>query len=156
MFDKTLTIDRLYTDLHDGKDDSDEEIGHPVDQYGNGHGRRSGSLREQFGGDHPGNGTGAHGEKFNEAQRGHDRQIGHPIDHFLYIAKKLLSGGRMAFFPNRGGETLRECIMEVITKKKNACTVVVSLNVQRRSSTMSESRLQRQGEANKQNHKVYI
>lgn len=91
-----------YTDLHDWKDDSDEEIGHPIDQYGNRHGRGSGSLREQFGGDHPGYGTGAHGEKFDKAQRGHDRQIGHPIDHFLHITEKLLSGGRMTFFPNQG------------------------------------------------------
>lgn len=55
-------------------------------------------MREQFGRDHPRDGAGAHGEKYDEKERRDDRQIRHPVNHFLHITEKLLSGSRIVFF----------------------------------------------------------
>ena len=49
--------------LHGGEADAHEEVGAPVDQHGDGHGRGTGTLREELGRDHPRDGAGADGEE---------------------------------------------------------------------------------------------
>jgi len=55
-------------------------------------------LREQLRRDHPGYRSGPHGEEHDEAQGRYNRDVGHPVDHFLHIAEELLSGSRIVFF----------------------------------------------------------
>lgn len=84
--------------LHAWKTDANQKISHPIDENRDGHGGRSRALREQFRRDHPGYRSGPHGEEHDETQGRHHRDVGHPVDHFLHIAKELLSGSRIVFF----------------------------------------------------------
>lgn len=84
--------------LHTWKTDANHKISYPIDEDRDRHGRRSRTLREQFGRDHPRDGTRTHGKKYHEKERRHDRQIRHPVNHFLHITEKLLSGSRIVFF----------------------------------------------------------
>jgi len=88
----------LLSYLHAWKTDANQKISHPIDENRDGHGSRSRALREQFRRDHPGYRTGPYGEEYDEAQGRHYRDVGHPVDHFLHIAKELLSGSRIVFF----------------------------------------------------------
>jgi len=51
---------------------ADGEVGHPVDEHGDGHGRRPRTLAEELGRNHPRYGAGADGEEHNESENGHD------------------------------------------------------------------------------------
>ena len=62
------------------EEETDGEVSQPVDEDCNGHGGRAGTLTEQFGRDHPGNGTGSHGEEHDEWQRGHHGHVSNPFD----------------------------------------------------------------------------
>lgn len=78
--------------LHTGEADAYDEVCHPIDEYGDGHGAGTRALREQLGSDEPRDGARSHREEHHEAESGHHRQIAHPIDHFLHIPEELLSG----------------------------------------------------------------
>lgn len=80
------------TNLHSREANTDEEVGQPIDEHGNGHGSWPRSLGEQLSRDHPGYGSRPNREEHNEAQDRYDRQVRHPVYHFLYVTKKLLSG----------------------------------------------------------------
>lgn len=84
--------------LHAWKTDADQEISQPIDEDRDRHSGGSGALGEQFRRDHPWDGSGSYGEEHDEAQSRHYRDVGHPVDHFLHIAKELLSGSRIVFF----------------------------------------------------------
>lgn len=101
--------------LHAWKTDANQKISHPIDEDRDGHGGGSRTLREQLRRDHPGYGSGPHGEEHDEAQGRHHRDVGHPVDHFLHIAEELLSGSRIVFF---FPEQLEEPQDKLIKKKK--------------------------------------
>lgn len=61
------------TYFHAGEADADDEISHPVDQHGDGHGAGPRALREQLGGDHPRDRAGTHGEEYHKTQRRYNR-----------------------------------------------------------------------------------
>lgn len=69
---------------------ADGEIGYPIDEHGDGHSRRPGTLAEELGCDHPWYGARADSEKHHEPKNGHDCQVRHPVDHFLHKTEKLL------------------------------------------------------------------
>lgn len=105
-----LKIDnwQLSSYLHAWKTDANQKISHPIDENRDGHGGGSRALREQFRRDHPGYRSRPHGEEHDEAQGRHHRDVGHPVDHFLHIAKELLSGSRIVFFFPEQLEELQE------------------------------------------------
>lgn len=80
----------LMANLHAGESNADHKVGHPIDQHRNGHGTGPGTLREQFRRYHPRYGARADSEEDHKAKGGHHREVGHPVDHFLHITKKLL------------------------------------------------------------------
>lgn len=106
--------------LHTWKTDANHKISYPIDEDRDRHGRRSRTLREQFGRDHPRDRARPHGKKYHEKEGGHDRQIRHPVNHFLHITEKLLSGSRIVFFfPEQPEEfSLRRKLIVIPTKLK--------------------------------------
>lgn len=78
--------------LHTGESVPYDEVGHPIDEHGDGHGAGARSLGEQLRRDEPWNGTGTHREEHHEAERRYHWQVAHPINHFLHIPEELLSG----------------------------------------------------------------
>lgn len=91
------------THLHAWKANAHDEVGHPINQHCYGHSTRPRPLREQLRSDQPRYRPWANGEEYHETERGDHGEITHPVNHFLYISKKLLSGRRMGFFPAPSG-----------------------------------------------------
>lgn len=89
------------TNLQRWETDANEEIRYPIDEHRNRHGGWAGPLREQLGSDHPRDGAGPEGEEHDEAERGDDGQVRHPVNHLLHIAEELLLGRRVVFAPSR-------------------------------------------------------
>lgn len=67
-----LTFVLFFTYLHSWEANANKEVGHPVNEHGDGHGSGAGTLGEQFGSDHPWNGAWTHGEEHDEAQHRYD------------------------------------------------------------------------------------
>lgn len=88
--------------LHTGKSDSNQEIREPIHEHSDGHGGGSRALGEELRGDHPRDGAGPDGEEDDEAERRNDREIRHPVYHFLYITEELLSGGSIGALSRLG------------------------------------------------------
>lgn len=78
--------------LHSRESDAYKEVGEPVDEDSYGHGRGTRALGEELSRDEPGDWAGAESEEDDKHKRRHDRQVRHPVDHFLDITKELLSG----------------------------------------------------------------
>ncbi len=85
------------TYVHRRKTDTHDEVRRPIDQNANGHGCRPRTLREQFGRYHPRYGARTDGEEHHKSQGRSHRQIRHPTNHILHVAKKLLFKRRNKF-----------------------------------------------------------
>jgi hypothetical protein len=83
--------------LNTEEEGGDEEVTEPIDEGCDRHGCRSGSLREQLGRDHPGDGARPHREEYNEGQREDDSQVRNPVQHVLEHLEKLLRQTRVSF-----------------------------------------------------------
>lgn len=101
------------TNLQRWETDANDEIRYPIDEYRDRHGGWAGTLREQLGSDHPRDGAGPEGEEHDEAERGDDGQVRHPVNHLLHKAEELLLGRRVVFPPAGCRREQGQCVTTI-------------------------------------------